>query len=295
MVYLDNQEPYLRNVMIDRRGPCVLRHAAGERAAWKTLVVVFALYCTASFGVTEITQLAVGSVEAPAGAPVLVPLSYEAPEEQPPAVIIARLAYPAANITILDVAPDNALSGAGKMLDYEIGETMISIAVFGGTEAAPPGTLLYLVGRVADEAPAGAPLTFYGEAHGADVSAAYQHAVVVPGGIMVSDALARHSADTTDDWRISLEEVLRVIQLYNAGEYHCDPSEPDGYAPGVGARTCSPHDADYSPADWRISLTELLRMIQFYNAPYGAYHRNETTEDGFAAGPFGFEPSGATP
>ncbi len=88
-----------------------------------------------------------------------------------------------------------------------------------------------------------------------------------------------HSADSNEDWRISLEELLRVVQFYNAGEYHCDPTTDDGYAPGAGARDCTPHDSDYAPNDWRISLSELLRLVQLYNA--GSYRPDNATEDGF--------------
>ena len=43
-----------------------------------------------------------------------------------------------------------------------------------------------------------------------------------------------HSADyNPPDNKISLSELLRVIQLYNKGAYHCDPDgEEDKYAPG---------------------------------------------------------------
>jgi len=95
----------------------------------------------------------------------------------------------------------------------------------------------------------------------------------------VSDA--RHSADMDGDGRLSLGELLRAIQLYNAGSYHCDASE-DGYAPGPepSAQDCPPHSADRSPQDWQLSLTEILRLIQLYNAPNG-FTPCENDEDGF--------------
>ena len=88
-----------------------------------------------------------------------------------------------------------------------------------------------------------------------------------------------HSADTDENWRISSVEVLRVVQLYNAGEYHCSPLSDDGYALGSGARVCLSHDSDYAPIDWRISLSEILRLIQLHNA--GGYLSDLATEDGF--------------
>jgi hypothetical protein len=85
-----------------------------------------------------------------------------------------------------------------------------------------------------------------------------------------------------EDWTINLSELLRVIQFYNVGSYHCDPAGEDRYEPGAGDQDCIPHDADYNPQDWSITLSELLRMIQFYNV--GAYHVDLSGEDGFAAG-----------
>jgi len=89
---------------------------------------------------------------------------------------------------------------------------------------------------------------------------------------------------------IQLTELLRVIQFYNSGGFHCadDPgSTEDGYVPGAGDNTdCCPHDSDYAPAgpDWSIGLTELLRMIQFYNSGGFHYCPDDGTEDGFCPG-----------
>jgi len=99
----------------------------------------------------------------------------------------------------------------------------------------------------------------------------------------VNDGL--HTADQNGDNRINLSELLRVIQLYNSGGYHCDAAGEDGYAPGPGDQTCAPHGSDYNPQDWLIGLSELLRIIQFYNS--GGYHYcpEDATEDGFCTGP----------
>lgn len=97
-----------------------------------------------------------------------------------------------------------------------------------------------------------------------------------------------HSADSTPNWKLSLPELLRVIQFFNSDGLHCaanpDDTE-DGYAPGSGEDTgCAAHDSDYAPdgPDWQINLTELLRCIQFFNA--GGYHFFTGTEDGFRPG-----------
>lgn len=92
----------------------------------------------------------------------------------------------------------------------------------------------------------------------------------------------RHSADQDGDEIIALEELLRVIQLYNSGSLHCaeTPTE-DGYAAGPGLCGCEPHASDYAPADWRIDFSELLRCIQFYNSENCHVSLDEPTEDGF--------------
>ena len=88
-----------------------------------------------------------------------------------------------------------------------------------------------------------------------------------------------HSADIDQNWNISLSELLRVIQLYNVGEYYCNPEFADGYDAGTGTKDCTPHKSDYAPADWTISISELLRLIQLYNS--GGYRPDTVTEDGY--------------
>ena len=95
-----------------------------------------------------------------------------------------------------------------------------------------------------------------------------------------------HVSDLANCGRIDLSELLRAIQLFSFGEFHCDDSGEDGYAPGPalaeGELACPPHSMDYNPQDWSISLDELLRVIQLYNA--GAYvpcQNPDDSEDGF--------------
>jgi len=94
-----------------------------------------------------------------------------------------------------------------------------------------------------------------------------------------------HSADINGDWRISLSELLRVIQLYNSGTYHLNPLTEDGYDAGEGVKDGPCHSADYL-SDWRITLPELLRVIQLYNAPSRCYYTAGDTEDGYMPAPF---------
>ncbi|HOK10616.1 MAG TPA: PASTA domain-containing protein, partial [Candidatus Hydrogenedens sp.] len=42
-----------------------------------------------------------------------------------------------------------------------------------------------------------------------------------------------HSADQDGDWKISLSELLRVIQFFNMGGYYPCPTGEDGYCPGI--------------------------------------------------------------
>ncbi len=90
------------------------------------------------------------------------------------------------------------------------------------------------------------------------------------------------TADQNQDGEISLTELLRVVQFFTSGGFHCEAGTEDGYAPGAGDQSCAPHDGDYSPRDWQISLSELLRLIQFFTS--GGYHACAEGEDGFCAG-----------
>ncbi len=102
-------------------------------------------------------------------------------------------------------------------------------------------------------------------------------------GASEGEIITYHSADINLDYVIDLRELLRIIQFFNAGGYHCivpPETSEDGYIPGYGGDTsCRPHSTDYSPQDWYISLNELLRVIQFFNS--GGYTPCEQGEDGF--------------
>ncbi len=109
------------------------------------------------------------------------------------------------------------------------------------------------------------------------------------GGVEVSEVWYAelspyHSVDQDEDNRISVSELLRAIQFFNSGGYHCADGTEDGYAPGPGEQTgCAVYSCDYkSGADWEISLSELLRVVQFYNG--GGYYACAEGEDGFCTG-----------
>lgn len=93
-----------------------------------------------------------------------------------------------------------------------------------------------------------------------------------------------HDADSDGDGRISLSEILRVVQFFNIGAYHCSEGTEDGFAPGHGPQCDTFHSSDFAPADWSISLSELLRLIQFYNS--GGYASGcEDSEDSYCPVP----------
>lgn len=101
---------------------------------------------------------------------------------------------------------------------------------------------------------------------------------------------AVHTGDVSANGIIELNELLRIIQFFNTGGYHCADGQTteDGYAagPNAAAQDCEYHDSD-SGRDWHINLSELLRFIQFFNS--GGYHDcahlDPPTEDGFCPGP----------
>ncbi|MBP9002734.1 MAG: DUF4397 domain-containing protein [Candidatus Hydrogenedentes bacterium] len=98
-----------------------------------------------------------------------------------------------------------------------------------------------------------------------------------------------YGVDQNGDHVIDVTELMRVIQFYNSGGYHCaaDPeSTEDGFVPGPdpGSQSCAPSGADLD-SDFVISLEELLRVIQFYNAGHYFYCGDFSPDgDGFCPG-----------
>lgn len=156
--------------------------------------------------------------------------------------------------------------------------------------SSPSGTTVLLAGPRADEADVYdqwplASVATWGESAQGDWtlrvvdSGAFDTGTFDAWALEIYGYQIAHSADQDADHRINLTELLRLIQFYNLAEFHCEAGTEDGYAPGVGAQTCTPHDNDYAPQDWTISLGELLRAIQLYNI--GGYLPCESGEDGF--------------
>lgn len=119
---------------------------------------------------------------------------------------------------------------------------------------------------------------------------------------LVLARLTTHAADTNRDFRISLSELTRVIELYNArsgtvrnGLYRADPDGEDGFASDAARATegvpalAAFHSAD-TDRNGKIDLAELTRVIALFNHRAGAvrtgqYRVRSGSEDGFDPGP----------
>jgi len=91
-----------------------------------------------------------------------------------------------------------------------------------------------------------------------------------------------HTGDLDCDQAFGLDDILRMIQLFNAGRFRCAPGEDDAYGLGAGdTLDCTRHDADFAAPAFELSLSELLRALQLFNLG-GAVPCAEG-EDGFCA------------
>lgn len=238
------------------------------------------------------TVLSAGPATFPAGVAAAVPVSLRLPLDATnvPATAVVVVEAAAPWMEIRDVLPAAGLAAAGKGLSFRLVDGAVRVAVYGGDAPLPEGLLFHVVTRLAANTPSG---TTGGYSEGPGGSASGIDALPVPlafegPGVTIADPGGQHAGDYIADWRVSVSELLRIIQFYNTGSFHCSPATEDGFAPGPGDGMCPAHTADYAPQDWTISLSELLRMIQFYNA--GCYGPAPDTEDGFAPCPF-FPPS----
>lgn len=178
-------------------------------------------------------------------------------------------------------------TGTEKKMMYSVTGTQINIIVYGGPQPIPNGEIASIIVQATASLPNNSQVPIAGiTVEGADNKALPQNVTVNAGKIIVKNNDEFHTADTNKDWSISLQEVLRVVQLFNAREHHCEAGTEDGYAPFEGNTNCSPHKSDYAPQDWKIRLNELLRIIQFFNYPGGSYHPDVNGEDKYAPGPF---------
>ncbi len=89
-----------------------------------------------------------------------------------------------------------------------------------------------------------------------------------------------HNADTNANFKLSITEILRLIQFYNSDGFHCQAGTEDGFAPNGGDVTCVRHHSDYLDPEFDLGISEVLRAIQFYNS--AGYRRDMLSEDSFA-------------
>lgn len=123
-----------------------------------------------------------------------------------------------------------------------------------------------------------------------------------PDPLVLVPADSLHSADTDGNYRISLLELTRVIELYNTrngstrtGAYAVAAAvTEDGFAIDsarvpTAVVTLSRHHSADSNRDGKLGLLELTRVIEIYNyrsgsSRTGQYRVQLGTEDGFAPG-----------
>lgn len=224
-------------------------------------------------------------VQVPSPSVVRIPISFtnSTPEIS---TLTLKWSVDTKNISIVEVSPPSNFQRDKRVVCNKVGN-QVSVVVYGGGGGIQNGIFCEVVLLLSENLPEGSSVNLTGiTADGADAQALPQKVSVEGGKIVVKKLTNYHSADTSKNWAIELSELLRVIQLYNAREYHCEEGTEDGYGPFSGERNCSPHKADYQPQDWKIQLNELLRVIQFFNFPAGSYHPADGTEDGYAPGPF---------
>jgi len=200
-----------------------------------------------------------------------------------PDTLVLKLAFDTHALTITDIVVGEG--SAGKQLMWRQTEMGLVALFYGGNGALEPGLLATMIVEASGDAESGSRSFVNNGSSAATSAAAFLNVSLAPATIVVSPLGAPHSADTDANRRIELAELLRVIQLFNAGAFACSDDSEDGFGLAGEDHDCAPHDLDYLSQNWRFELGELLRCIQFYNAPERAYHRDEAGEDGFAAGP----------
>jgi len=74
-----------------------------------------------------------------------------------------------------------------------------------------------------------------------------------------------HSIDQNANGAVTMDELLRVIQLFNAAGYQCDAAGEDGYQLHAGdSHDCLSHASDYADPRFVVDLSELLRSVQLF-------------------------------
>lgn len=248
--------------------------------AWVTYIlsVVICLY------VPETIYGAVLSVDkktAETGMMIRLPILLSVDSGEQVSALQFDVNYPLNNFQISNVFIGSSASSAGKTLQYNmLSSNALRIIIAGlNQNVIGNGCVAELECRVCLSSWSGfADVTLTGIVMSSPTGSRVP-AQASNGGIDIIRS-AHHTADVNKDWRISLGELLRVIQLYNYGSFGCGCMTEDGYDLSSSGRACYPHSSDYTPQpDWKVSFYELLRLIQLYN--FGSYRVQAGTEDGY--------------
>lgn len=233
-------------------------------------------------GLAWSAQLTLGGAQADAGAVgVLLPVSLLSENDESVASLQFDIQFDSQSLSVDAIQVGEAAQNANKTLSTSTlnpGHMRVIIAGFNQNAIANGSVarVYVTVGQVPDG-------TYPLDLINAILSTPGGQSVPVvleSGAILVGD-LPVHSADRNGNYHISFSELLRVIQLFNAGGFYCQPGTEDGYALGMGDRSCERHSSDFLDPAWRLEISELLRLIQFYNL--NGYEVANGTEDGFQA------------
>ena len=242
---------------------------------YKFRMLLLAILCLAALGgAAESFEpeliLTHPAVEAPIGEAFWLPIEISG-LTNPVGTLVLILDLNPEHVEMLEIEIAPGLAVLGKQTHYRIQETQLHFVCTWGDPVTAPLELFRI--RLTPLEAAGETLDWL-ESY--TLSAASPEALRLSGEFQARPVQLRpanqifHSADSNRDQRIGLGELLRVVQLYQAGAYHCDPTSEDGYAPGRAAHApegCTRHDSDFLESSWQIGLPELLHLIQLYNAP----------------------------
>lgn len=218
------------------------------------------------------------------GLDAVLPMTLDSDTGEEVAALQCEVVFDTRVLTFVSVAAGPAATAAGKTVLSNVvrpGRVRCIVAGFNRT-AVPDGQVFDVTLSVITGAADNAHFVDIENAILSDPNGRQVPVTAYYGAVLVG-AVHMHAADLNEDWTITINELLRVIQFFNSSAYHCQAGTEDGYAVGSGQRDCQFHDSDFTaPRNWSISVAELLRLIQLFNKK--AYHISPGSEDGFAPG-----------
>ena len=252
------------------------------RIAARNFLTALALLAAGASGAGDasLTLTPSGGSAAPGGV-VALPVCLGETDAEPDTLVL-KLAFDTTVLTVLDGTIGTA--NTGKLFTWRQTESGLAAVFLGGGVPLQAGVVATFFLEVASTAPSAAVAVSEAGSSASSATATAIPLAVSAAQVTVAPLASPHTADTSANGRGELTELMRAIQLYNAGGFGCDSGTEDGYLPGGESRECPPHDLDFANQDWLIDLGEILRAIQFYNAPLRAYHADATGEDGYAPG-----------